>query len=45
MRAGKVIEYKVPDMFGRPWAEICQDDHERGMKRPEDKDIFNFERR
>jgi len=39
---GTVIEYKVPDMYGRPWAAIWQEYHEQGMKRPEDGDIFNF---
>ena len=28
---GTVIEYKVPDMFGRPWARIWEEYHERGM--------------
>ena len=32
---GNVIEYEVPDMYGRPWEE--------GMEQPEDDDIFSFE--
>jgi hypothetical protein len=40
---GTVIEYKVPDMYGRPWAELWEEHHERGMQRPEGRDIFSFE--
>jgi hypothetical protein len=39
---GTVIPYRVPDMFGRPWAEIWEEHHEQGMERPEDDDIFDF---
>jgi len=39
---GTTIPYKVPDMFGRPWAAIYEEYHEQGMKRPESGDIFNF---
>jgi hypothetical protein len=39
---GTTIQYKVPDMFGRPWAAIYEEYHEQGMKRPESEDIFNF---
>jgi hypothetical protein len=39
---GKTIEYKVPDMYGRPWAAIYEEYHEQGMKRPEGEDIFDF---
>jgi hypothetical protein len=40
---GTVIEYRVPDIYGRPWAEIWEEHHEQGMRRPEDEDIFSFE--
>ncbi len=40
---GTVIEYTVPDMFGRPWAEIWREHHEQGMERPEEEDIFSFD--
>jgi hypothetical protein len=40
---GNVIEYEVPDMYGRPWAEIWQEHWEDGMQRPEDDDIFEFD--
>jgi len=40
---GTVIEYKAPDMYGRPWAEIWEDYHEQDMQRPANEDIFSFE--
>jgi len=41
---GAVIEYEVPDMLGRPWAQIWEKYWEQGMERPaEEEDIFNFE--
>ena len=38
--AGKTIEYEVPDMYGRPWAQIWEEYHEKGMTRPAEKDPF-----
>jgi hypothetical protein len=40
---GTVLEYKQPDWFNRPWAEIWQEFHEQGMQRPAEEDIFSFE--
>ncbi|MDG2176779.1 MAG: hypothetical protein P8M72_11705 [Gammaproteobacteria bacterium] len=40
---GQVIEYTVPDMYGRPWAENWQKFHEQDMERPEEEDLFSFE--
>ena len=40
---GTVFEYKVPDMYGRPWAAIWEEYHEQNMDRPSDDDIFSFE--
>jgi hypothetical protein len=40
---GTAVEYKVPDMYGRPWAQIWQEYHEAGMERPKGDDIFSFE--
>jgi hypothetical protein len=40
---GTAIDYTVPDMFGRPWAQIWQEYYEQGMQRPEGEDIFSFE--
>jgi hypothetical protein len=40
---GKVIEYRVPDWFDRPWAKVWEEYFEQGMKRPEaDESIFQF---
>jgi hypothetical protein len=38
---GTTFEYTVPDMYGRPWAAIYEQD-EQGMERPEAGDIFDF---
>jgi hypothetical protein len=40
---GRVIEYEVPDTYGRPWAEIWEDNFEQGMERPPREDLFRFE--
>ena len=39
---GATIEYTVPDMFGRPWAQIWERYFEKDMKKPEGKSIFEF---
>ena len=38
-----MINYEVPDMYGRPWAQIWEKYWEKGMEKPEGEDIFNFE--
>ena len=40
---GTTIEYTVPDMYGRPWAQIWEEYHEEGMTPPEDEALFGFE--
>jgi hypothetical protein len=40
---GSVIEYEVPDMYGRPWAQIWEKYWEQGMEKPEADDIFKFD--
>jgi hypothetical protein len=40
---GTVIQYKVPDMYGRPWAANWREFFEQDMQPPEDEDIFSFE--
>jgi hypothetical protein len=40
---GTALDYTVPDMFGRPWAQIWHEHYEQGMQRPESEDIFSFE--
>jgi len=40
---GDVIDYEVPDMYGRPWAQIWEKYFEEGMTPPDDgADIFDF---
>jgi hypothetical protein len=39
---GATIEYTVPDMFGRPWAQIWERYFEEGMERPEGESLFEF---
>jgi hypothetical protein len=40
---GAVIEYEVPDMYGRPWAQIWEKYFEEGMTPPDSgNDIFDF---
>jgi hypothetical protein len=40
---GTVIEYQVPDMYGRPWAKNWTQYWERGMTGPDQDDIFTFD--
>jgi hypothetical protein len=41
---GAVIEYEVPDMYGRPWAYIWEKYWEEGMEKPDvEEDIFSFD--
>jgi hypothetical protein len=42
---GTVIQYKVPDMYGRPWAKIWEENFEKDMDKPKTEDIFNFEKK
>ena len=34
MSPGQTFQYTVPDIYGRPWAQIWERDHEKGMTRP-----------
>ena len=41
---GEVIDYEVPDIYGRPWSQNWRKYHEQGMQAPaEADDIFSFE--
>jgi hypothetical protein len=40
---GTVIEYEVPDMYGRPWAQIWEKYFEQDMQKDEVKDLFSFD--
>jgi hypothetical protein len=38
------LDYQIPDMYGRPWAQIWERHFEQNMEQPEpDADIFDFE--
>jgi hypothetical protein len=37
MPPGQTFEYTVPDIFGRPWAQIWERYHEEGMARPQEQ--------
>jgi hypothetical protein len=41
---GAVIDYEVPDMYGRPWATILERHFEQGMTKPDaEDDLFSFD--
>ena len=39
---GSVMEFEVPDMYGRPWAQTWEKYWEQDMKRPDEEDLFDF---
>ena len=39
---GATFEYTLPDIYGRPWAQIWERYHEQGMERPPEEDLFSF---
>ena len=39
---GTKFEYELPDMYGRPWAQVWEKHREAGMQRPAEEDIFSF---
>ena len=39
---GQTIEYTVPDMYGRPWAQMWEQYDEAGMEKAVNEDIFDF---
>ena len=41
-RARHDVRVHVPDIYGRPWAQIWEEYHEKGMSPPEKEDIFSF---
>ncbi len=40
---GDVIQYEIPDIYGRPWARNWEKYSEQGMERKNEDDIFSFE--
>lgn len=41
--AGRVIEYKVPNLFDRPWARLWEEYFEQGMQRPKEPELLKFD--
>jgi hypothetical protein len=39
---GQVIQYRVPDMFSRPWAKIWEEFFEKNMERPKEELDLGF---
>ena len=42
MTPGSTFEYTLPDMYGRPWAEIWERYREQGMEHPKPKSLFGL---
>ena len=42
MSPGTTFDYRMLDMYGRPWAQIWEQ-FEEGMEKPEEEDIFTFD--
>ena len=40
---GQVIEYRIPDLLDRPWAQTWEDYFEQDMERPDDEPDLGFE--
>ena len=40
-----VIQYRVEDLYGRPWAAYWEEYFEKGMQRPEREDFLDFSRK
>ena len=40
---GQVIEFRVPDMFDRPWAQIWEENFEQNMDRPKKELDLGFQ--
>jgi len=40
---GQTVQYEIPDIYGRPWAEMWEKYHEQGMTRPKAKPLFGFQ--
>jgi hypothetical protein len=41
---GAQFEYELPDMYGRPWAQLWEKNFEKGMQRPAEESIFEFDK-
>lgn len=43
LSVGTTFEYTVPDIYGRPWAQIWEQYFEQNMQRTEGRTLFGFE--
>jgi hypothetical protein len=43
VQPGDVVDYEVPDMYGRPWAAMWEKYFEQDMTKPQEDDLFTFE--
>jgi len=39
---GATFQYEVPDMYGRPWAQMWEKYNEKNMEKPVNEDLFDF---
>jgi len=39
---GSMLQYEMPDLYGRPWAEYWHKYYEQGMQVPKAQDLFDF---
>jgi hypothetical protein len=42
---GAVLQYRVEDLYGRPWAAVWEEYFEQKMQRPKGEDLFDFTRK
>ena len=40
---GQLVPYRVPDMYGRPWAQNVEQNFEKDMEKPKEADLFQFD--
>jgi hypothetical protein len=40
---GQTVPYRVPDMYGRPWAQNVEQNFEKDMEKPKEADLFKFD--
>ncbi len=39
---GQTVQYEMPDIYGRPWAQLWEKYFEKGMQKPKAEDTFDF---
>ena len=39
---GATFQYEVPDIYGRPWAQMWEKYNEQNMEKPVNEDLFDF---